>query len=189
MTKITLKMVLMLGILTVLVVGVAGCTSNTQNTSNGGGSSGTSQNLALTYANALTQPANSSLGPNETLVSSTVVANGSDGARLTETIKNTTPQSIWPNGTSTTLGVNIQYFSSTGEATSLYNNQSFGYAPASNFTYINGTSAYEQVMGHASSTSNQSSKLGNLSLASVQLNLVIQQGEFVTGGQATETGL
>ncbi|MGD0716773.1 MAG: hypothetical protein ABR979_01730 [Halobacteriota archaeon] len=189
MTKKTAKMVLILGILAVLIVGVAGCTSSTQNASSGSASSGNNQNLALAYANALTQPANIGLGPNETLVSSNVVANGSDGARLTETISNTTPQSLWANGTSTTLGINIQYFSSTGEATAFYNNQSFGYTPTSNLTIINGSSLYEQVMGHAPSISDGAYKLVNFNFASAQIDVVVQRGEFVMWGEVTETGL
>jgi hypothetical protein len=45
------------------------------------------------------------------------------------------------------MALNIQYFSSTGEATAFYNNQSFGYTAGLNVS-INGSAAYEQVMGH-----------------------------------------
>jgi len=185
MTKNTLKMVLILGLLAVLIVSVAGCTSSTSSSNT---STGNSQNLALAYANAILQPANLGLGTNGTLTGSNAFANGSDGAQLTATIKNTTPDGLWTNGTITTMALNVQHFSSVDEATAFYNNQSFGYTAGLNTT-INGTSVYEQVMGHAPSVSTGSYKLASFNFASAQMDLAMQQGEFVMWGQVSVTGL
>ena len=117
---------------------------------------------------------------------------GSNGARLSETITNTTPNELWANGTSSAIAVNIQYFASTSEATAFFNNQSFGYTtapPSYSVSTPNGIAAYKQVTGLTPSIDVEAYKLISFNFASVQANVAIQQDAFVIWGQVTVTGL
>lgn len=175
MTKITLKMVLMLGVLAVLIVSVAGCTTSTTSSS-----TGSSQNNAVTYANAFLndsiKPAFSGL----TLTSERVLANGSDGARLSVTFYNAT------DNITATLSMNIQQFSSANDATAFFNNQSFGYTlglPPNASMFANpANAAYKDTTGHEPSVRNTAYRLNSKSFWAAQADVIMQQGEFVTWG-------
>lgn len=119
MTKITLKMVLMLRVLAALIVGMCGCTSQVSNpltTSN--------DNRAVDYANAYVKLLKAE--PGQTMVDSKVIANGSDAARMTVVIENRTVNKkslIWQNGTKNTLSLNVKSCGSTDAATAFFDNQ------------------------------------------------------------------
>jgi|GEM_PF-1568062 hypothetical protein len=132
MTKITIKMVLMLSVVAVLVVGICGCTSvsNPLATS--------SDNRAVDYGNAFVKLLKAEPG-NQTVTDSKVVANGSDAAQLTVVMENRTVNKtsiLWQNGTRTTMSFNIKSCGSTDAATTVtmyfsYNIASKGNAASS----------------------------------------------------------
>jgi len=186
MAKITLKMVLMLGVLAVLIVSVAGCTSNVANNATSSNTPGTNTPMAVTYANNYLTHLKSTLEPNNTIPSSNVVQNGSDAAQLTFTLKNTTPNSIWANGTATTMAFNIKQFPSVDAATAFYNSQSFGYTIMTNDS-LKGTGVpqgvvYAQTMGHNATLIHGATKIGSISFLQVTGSTIVQQDEFVVWG-------
>jgi hypothetical protein len=176
MTKITLKMILMLGLLSVLIVSVAGCTSST--TSN---PTGSSQNNAITYANAYLNDSIKTAYAGQTVTGVSVLANGSNGAQLTATIPNAT------DNITTTITVNIQQFPSVSAATTFFNSQSFGYTlgtpAAANESITNPASAaYQDTMGHAPTVTNTAYKIESESYYMAQGAVIMQQNEFVIWG-------
>jgi hypothetical protein len=191
MTKDTLKMVLVLCVLTGLVVGVCGCTNPVQTAQNAVSPS----NKAIDYGNAFVNNEKQNPGENCTVTSSSVVANGSDAALMTVAVKNSThdPTSLWRNGTTDTFAFNIKQFSSTDEATTFYNTQSFGLTPqpASNVSsgQTNVVNPYEAVTGHNATTINAAMKLESFNFISASADLVTQTNEFVIYGTISVTGV
>lgn len=166
-------------IVLVMALSVAGCIQ-TQNLS-----SGSSQVNA--YANAFVNSTKANLGPGETLVGSNVVQNGSDAMQVTMTVTNTTPTSIWSNGSIYTYALNIKQFDNTNDASNFYNTTSFGYnqGNSSSVSISNTTNVYQQVMGHAPTLSRYSTQIASLSLLGGSINVAVQQDEFVTYGTVT----
>ncbi|MFZ0926475.1 MAG: hypothetical protein WCE82_09550 [Halobacteriota archaeon] len=189
MIKITLKMVLMLGIIAVLVVGISGCTNPVQTAQN----TVSPSNKAVELANALLTNIKNNPGENSTVVSSNVVENGSDAARMSATIENTTYNSFYPNGTITTYTYNITQFSSTDDAAKFYNEQSVGFTQ--NDTGVNApgptdmVSPYKTVMAHDAAVKHLAVKINSISIfpLSVGASWIVQTDEFVTGGTMTAT--
>jgi len=192
MTKDTLKMVLVLCVLAGLVVGVCGCTNPVQTAQNAVSPS----NKAIDYGNAFVNIVKADPGENSVVTSSSVVANGSDAALMTIVLTNNTHNSsslIWQNGTVDTYAFNIKQFSSTDEATTLYNTQSFGLTPqpASNVTsgQTNVASPYKAVTGHTATTINAAMKLESFNFVSASADFVAQTNEFVIYGTISVTGV
>jgi len=171
---------------------VSGCTSST--TSSGG------QNQAMAYATAFVNDnIKGSLGVNETIVSSSVVENGTDGARLTVSTVNTTRDAFYTNGSTGKYALNIKHFSSTDAATAFYNEQSVGYTPVGSYgsagqfsisinqSLINPRGAYYTVTGQNATVNSAAAKITNLSFVSGESSYVIQQNEFVTWGSTSTT--
>jgi hypothetical protein len=158
MTKSTLTMVLMLGILAVLLVSVAGCTSP---------NSTSATNNALAYAKAFA----AYWEENQTVRQVTISANGTDGAQLTLLTTSNT------SSVSDTTAFNIRQFASVADASSFYNSTSFGYVQVGNSTSPDPT-IYSSVTGHAPSVNNAAVKIENFS----SFPFVYQQGEFVVWG-------
>jgi hypothetical protein len=162
----------------VMALSVAGCIQ-TQNAS-----SGSLQVNA--YANAFVNSTKANLGPGETLVSFNVVQNGSDAMQVTMTVTNTTPTSIWSNGSQYTYALNIKQFDTTNDASNFYNGTSFGYNQGNSASMsLSTTNVYEQVMGHAPTMNRYSTQETSLSLLGGTINVAIQQDEFVTYGAVT----
>ena len=184
MTKSTLKMVLMLGVLAVLIVSVAGCTSSTNTSSSPSASSAataqqtpTAQDYAQNYLNVTM----SSLGVNETLANPKVTENGTDTAMLSYAITNKTSQPIiYTNGFTTTYGLNVKRFSSVDEATKFYEQTSLGYTP---YQPPLNASVYKATTGNNPTINNESRRLNSITQASI----ATQQDEFVTWGIASVT--
>jgi hypothetical protein len=151
------KAILILGVLAVLFVSVAGCTSP---------SSTSTTNNAQAYAKAFA----TDIGENSTVIQTTIVANGSDGAQLTLILAH--------NGTTNTCAFNIQQFSSVASATAFYNSQSFGYAQVSNGKGTLYPSVYSSVMGHNATINKAAATFSS----STNISYVFQQDEFVTWG-------
>lgn len=185
MKPITAIIVLLLVVVSLLV---SGCTTSTQNTTNTTTSSQTSQVKA--FSEALLNNVKKNLGPNETMVSSKIVENGTDSMRVTYTVANATPQGlINPNGTTSTLNVNIKQVPTKEDAAKFYDNVSFGY------TVLNenelGTSPlqpgivdpYKEAMGNIATITNSSYKTENLSFVMGQGSIALQANEFVIWGQ------
>jgi len=166
-------------IVLVMALSVAGCTG-IQNPLSG---NQTSQVNA--YANAFVSSFKANLGPGESLVSSNVVQNGSDAVQVTLTVANTTPTSIWSNGSTDTYALNVKQFDNTNDASNLYNSTTFGYNPSASTNGAASANAYQQVMGHAPTISRVASQTVSLSLFGESINLAAQQGEFVIYGAAT----
>ena len=118
-----LMKLLTIGVLVAVVVGVCGCTNPVQTLQN----AVTPTNKAFDYANALLTLTNQSLKRNQTLVSSKVIANGSDGARATYTIEDTSPNGLLANGSRTTVSASVKQYSSKDEATKAFDDASFGF--------------------------------------------------------------
>jgi hypothetical protein len=184
MTNVTLKMALIIGVLSVLLVGVSGCTS-TQNLITGGQASPVNA-----YANGFVNSTKTEQAPGCTVTGSNIVANGSNAVQLTMTIKNTTPTSIWANGSTYTYALNIKQFDNTNDASSFYNSTSFGYSQGTtNSTPTsNNSDVYQQVMGHAPTISRSSTQITSESLFGASVNIAMQQDEFVIYGTAAITG-
>jgi hypothetical protein len=163
-------------IVLVMALSVAGCIQ-TQNPS-----PGSSQVNA--YANAFVNSTKANLGPGETLVSSNVVQNGSDAMQVTMTVTNTTPTSIWSNGSQYTYALNVKQFDNTNDASSFYNSTTFGYnqGNSSSVSISNTTNVYQQVRGHTPTIDRYSTQETSLSLLGGSINVAIQQDEFVTYG-------
>ena len=189
MTKITFKMVLMLGVVAVLVVGICGCTNPVQTAQN----TGSSSNKAVDLANAYLTNIKNNPGENSTVVSSNVVQNGSDAARISVTIENTTYNSFYPNGTIMTFALNITQFSSTDSASKFYNEQSAGFTQDDKNVSVPGptdmVSPYKTVMGHDAAVKHAAAKINTISLSplSVGASFIVQTDEFVTWGTFTAT--
>ena len=166
-------------IVLVMALSVAGCTG-IQNPLSG---NQTSQVNA--YANAFVSSFKANLGPGESLVSSNVVQNGSDAVQVTLTVANTTPTSIWSNGSTDTYALNVKQFDNTNDASNFYNSTTFGYNPSASTNGAASANAYQQVMGHAPTISRVASQTVSLSLFGESINLAAQQGEFVIYGAAT----
>jgi hypothetical protein len=167
MTKITSKMVLMLGVLAVLIVSVAGCTSSTSSNTT---TTTQPQSQAVAYANAFGSHIVNN-NPNDT-TNYNAVANGTNAAQLTITLVNTT--------STTTYALNVKQFSTTADATTFYNSTSFGYNPLG---YDIITTPYTQVMGYTPTVSRGSTQpQNNLGGA---INVIMQADEFVVYGTLT----
>jgi archaellin len=168
----------------VAAVFVAGCAS-IQNPTSGGQTS-----KVKAFSDALVNTVKSNLGPNETMVSSKVVENGTDATRVTFIVQNTTPQGqVNPNGTTATLSADVKQFPTKEDATSFYDNVSFGHTNLnkneSGMTPLQPkiVEPYEETMGHAPTIVNGSYKADNLSLANGQGSIALQGDEFVIWGQ------
>jgi hypothetical protein len=185
MIRITLKIVLMLGLLAVLIVSVAGCTSNTANTTptptqtqTGSTGNGSTQYNAVTYANAYL---NDNIKPaflGQTIVSANVHENGSKGATISVVIQNTTEYNI-----TTTISLNVQQFSSTNDATAAFNARSVGDTlsmPSSTAMENPASAAYKDTTGNAPTVSNS-----GYAINGEQISTITQQGEFVTWGTSS----
>ena len=165
---------------------VAGCTSNVANNATSSNTPGTNTPMAVTYANNYLTYLKSTLESNNTIPSSNVVQNGSDAAQLTFTLKNTTPNGIWANGTATTMAFNIKQFPSVDAATAFYNSQSFGYTIMTNDS-LKGTGVpqgtiYAQTTGHNPTLFHGATKMGSISFLQVTGSTIVQQDEFVVWG-------
>jgi hypothetical protein len=184
--KMPLKKALLLLFIGALVL-VAGCTSNVANNATSSNTPGTNTPMAMTYANNYLTYLKSTLEPNNTIPSSNVVQNGSDAAQLTVTLKNTTPNGIWANGTATTMALNIKHYPSVDAATAFYNSQSFGYTTMTNDS-LKGTGVpqgvvYAQTMGHNATLIHGATKIGSSSsFLQVTGSMIVQQDEFVVWG-------
>jgi hypothetical protein len=166
---------------------IAGCTSSTTSSSG--------QNQATAYATAyVNDNIKNSLGVNDTIISTSVVENGTDGAILTVLTANTTKDMVSANGSTTKYVLNVKHFSSTDAATAFYNEQSFGYMQAaSNGSYgglgnmsqpfINPRGAYYTVTGHNATVNSPAVKITSLFPPTV--DYLLQQNEFVTWGTIT----
>ncbi|HYB59606.1 MAG TPA: hypothetical protein VEB88_05110 [Candidatus Acidoferrales bacterium] len=159
-------------IVLVTMLSVAGCIGNPL-------SSQTSQVNA--YANAYINATKAYLGPNVTLASSNIVQNGSNAVQLTMTIQDTTPISIWSNGSTYTYAVNIKQFDNANDASNFFNSTSFGYTPRAPAD----SNIYQQVMGHAPKINRYSIQTVSLSLFGESFNIAQQQDEFVIYGTGT----
>jgi len=171
--------------ITVLVLvaslSMAGCTNTQNNTASGQ----TSQVNA--YADAFHKSVVADLGPNDTITSWVQNQNGTDAMRLQWTDVNSTHNTsniLYPNGTTTTYSVNVKQFASKDDATSFYDNVSFGYTTSSNVSLPikPQDNIYEQVMGHNSTTNNGAWKLESFNFINAQVSFIVQQDEFVTYG-------
>jgi hypothetical protein len=171
---------LTIGVLVAVVAGVCGCTNPVQTVQN----AVTPTNKALDYANALLALTNGTLKPNQTVVNSKVIANGSDGARVTYTMEDTTKNGLWANGTSTTVSGSVKQYSSKDEATKAFDDVSFGYTPGKASDIANMTNpandTYLKAFGHKATINNQATKIDNLSFVSVSGSMAEQQDEIVT---------
>jgi hypothetical protein len=184
MTKIALKMVLMLGLLAVLIVSVAGCTSSTNTITSPSASSAvtarqtpTARDYAQNYLNVTI----ASLGKNETLANPKIISNETDTAQLSYAITNTTSQPvIYTTGFTTTYGLNVTRFPSVNEATKFYEQTSLGYTP---YQPTLNASVYKATTGHNPTINNESRRLSSITQASI----ATQQDEFVTWGVAAVT--
>ncbi|MGZ4943444.1 MAG: hypothetical protein ACXVIG_03615 [Halobacteriota archaeon] len=177
MATVMQKTVVTLSILVALAVAVSGCT--VQNPI----STPTPTNKAVDYANAFVNNTRTDPGKNMTVVDAKVIANGTDGARITMTEKNST-KTAFANGSTTTSALNIKQFASTADATTFYDNISFGYTTENQTqqTPIKTTSPYKQVMGHDPTVHAYSYKFDSLSFISAQASLAAQTDEFVLWG-------
>jgi hypothetical protein len=189
MTKDTLKMVLVLCVLAGFVISVCGCTNPLQTAQNAVSPS----NKAIDYGNAFVNYIKADPGENCVVTSSSVVANGSDAARMSVTIQNNThnSSSIWSNGTTSTIAFNIKHFSSTDAATSFYQDQSFGLTPqqAKNVSQgqTNLVSPYKQVTGNDPTVVNAAMGGVTFNWVSAGATIVAQTNEFVTYGTISVT--
>jgi hypothetical protein len=189
MTKITIKMVLMLSVVAVLVVGICGCTSvsNPLATS--------SDNRAVDYGNAFVKLLKAEPG-NQTVTDSKVVANGSDAAQLTVVMENRTVNKtsiLWQNGTRTTMSFNIKSCGSTDAATTFFNDQSFGMTPPNSSEVANMTlptnDAYKAAFGTAATTNNEAAQFGTFNFIELSMSMVMQQNDIVMYGTLQMVGL
>jgi hypothetical protein len=175
-----LMKLLTISVLVGVVVGMCGCTNPVQTVQN----AVSPTNKALDYANALLNVTKNGLTRNQTLVSSKVVANGSDGARITMVIEDKTSNGFWANGTSTTESASVKQYSSKDEATKAFDDISFGYTPAKASDIANMTKpandTYLKAFGHKATINNQAVKIDNLSFLSISGSFVEQQDEIVT---------
>ncbi len=169
MTKTTVRMVLILGVLAVLIVSVAGCTSPTNSNTI---TTTQQQSQAVAYANAFGSHIVNN-NPNDT-TNYNAVANGTDAAQLTITSVNST--------STTTYALNVKQFSTTADATTFYNSSSFGYNPLVGAIT---TTPYTQVMGHTPTVNRASTQPQNN--LGEPLNIVMQADEFVVYGTLTIT--
>jgi hypothetical protein len=171
---------LTIGVLVAALVGVCGCTNPLQTVQN----AVTPTNKAIDYANALLALTNETLKPNQTVVSSKVIANGSDGARVTYTIEDTSKGLLSANGTSTTISGSVRQYSSKDEATKAFDDVSFGYTPVKASDIANITkpanNTYLKAFGHNATINNEAAKIDNFSFVSMSLSMVEQQDEIVT---------
>jgi hypothetical protein len=171
---------LTIGVLVAVVTGVCGCTNPVQTVQN----AVSPTNKAIDYANALIAITKDGLQRNQTLVSSKVIANGSDGARVTYTVEDTSKGLLWANGTSTTVSGSVRQYSSKDEATKAFDDVSFGYKPVKASDIANITkpanNTYLKAFGHNATINNEASKMDNLSFVSMSLSMVEQQDEIVT---------
>jgi hypothetical protein len=171
---------LTIGVLVAVFAGVCGCTNPVQTVQN----AVTPTNKALDYANALLALKNETLKPNETMVNSKVIANGSDGARVTYTVEDTTKNGLWANGTTLTVSGSVKQYSSKDEATKAFDDVSFGYTPgnASDIADMKkpANDTYLKAFGHTATINNQATRIDNFSLFSVSASVAGQQDEIVT---------
>lgn len=174
------KTALALGLLAVLIVSVAGCTSS--NTANSA-SSGSTQNMAVVYANSVLNDSIKPAFSDVNMTQARVVANASDGARITATFLNSS------NNETATISMNVRQFSSVSDATTYFNNQSFGYTLGmiANGPYVlnPASAAYSDATGHAPTVQNTAYKFGDVSFTEVNIGFIMQQGEFITWGTET----
>jgi hypothetical protein len=173
------KLFSLIVVVSLLIVGVCGCTNPVQTVQN----AVTPTNKALDYANAQLNLTKQDLKKNQTLVSSKVIANGSDGARLTYTVEDKTPNGFWANGTSTTASVSIKQYSSKDDATKAFDDVSFGYTPGKASDIANITkptnNTYLKAFGHNATINNEAVKIDNFSFVSMSASVVEQQDEIV----------
>lgn len=189
MTKITLKMVLILCILAVLVVGMCGCVSSNNTTTT------SSDNRAVTYGNAFVKLLKAEPG-NQTVTESKVVANGSDAARLTVVMENRTVNKssiIWQNGTRITMSFNIKSSGSTDAATTFFNDQSFGMTPSNSSSTASMTlptnDIYKAAFGTEATTNNEAGQLGSFNFVQFSMSMALQQNDIVMYGTLQIVGL
>lgn len=165
-----------------LIVGVCGCTNPVQTTQN----TASSTNKALDYANAQLNITKKNLEKNQTLVSSKVIANGSDGARLTYTIEDKSNSGLTANGTSTTASISIKQYSSKDDATKAFDDVSFGYTPGKASDIANMTkptnNTYLKAFGHNATINNAAFKLDSFTFVSMSASVAEQQDEIVWSG-------
>jgi hypothetical protein len=114
-----------------------------------------------------------------------VVQNGSNQVQVTATITNSTPQQIFPNGTTTTLALNVEQFPGANAASNFYNSTSFGYTADNGSGSYMSTNPYRQVTGHSPTIARGAYKLGLTSLTNISMNIITQQDEFVVWGTAS----
>ncbi len=165
------KLLVIIVLVMVASLSVAGCTSSTTNSSVGSGTQYNAVKYANAYLNDNIKPA--FLG--ETIVSSKVLENGSNGATLSVVIHNTTSFNI-----TTTVNLNIQQFSNVNDATTFFNNMSSGYTlgmPSSTAAENPASAAYKDTAGKAPTVSNS-----GYEIKGEQISTITQQGEFVTWG-------
>jgi hypothetical protein len=168
---------LTLCVLVGVVVGMCGCTS--PQVSN---PLAPPTNRALDYGNALVKETKDNLKANQTITSSKVVENGSNGARASITIEDASKSGFW-NGTTTTESVSITAYGSTIDAKKAFDDASFGFTPGKPSDIANmtkpGNDTYKVAFGHSATVNNQAVKLNNLSFVSMSASLVAQQDEIV----------
>jgi hypothetical protein len=175
-----LMKLLTISVLVAVVVGTCGCTNPVQTVQN----AVTPTNKALDYANAMLALKNETLKPNETMVQSKAIANGSDGARVTYIIEDTTKNGLWANGTSLAISGTVKEYASKDEAIKAFDDASFGYklGNASDIADMTkpANDTYLKAFGHKATINNQATNIDNLSLFSVSATVVGQQDEIVT---------
>jgi hypothetical protein len=180
-----LMKLLTIGVLVGVVVGACGCTNPLVSP----------HNQAVDFANTLLSNAKADPGKNSQIISSNVVANGTDGARLSVTISNDTKDnsSIWRNGTTEVIAFSIKKYTSTADATDAFNQVTFGYTQndsALNNPALttNTVDVYKTVMGHTATTKHMATKIDVFNFISAEVSLAIQTDEFVTWGTVSVTG-
>ena len=160
-----------------LVVSVAGCTSsNTVNTAN----SGSGQNMAVICVNAFLKDNIKPAFSDFKMTNVRVLENGSNGARISATFYNSTAN------TTATVSLNIQQLSNVNDATTYFNNLSFGYTlgmKANTPTFVNPASAASKdKMGYEPSVRDTAYRINSISFTAANADFIMQQGEFATWG-------
>lgn len=182
---------LTIGVLVAAIVGVCGCANPLQTVQN----AGSPTNKALDYANAFVNDTKAEAGSNTQIVKIAAVANGSDAARVSATLKNNThdKSSLWANGTTVVYALNVKQFASTDEASKFYADQSFGYTTnnttSTSTSTLNQTGAYHQVTGHEPTVKEYSYKLNSFNFVQAEVSVAAQTDEYVIWGTVTISGI
>jgi hypothetical protein len=167
---------LTLCVLVGVVVGMCGCTS--PQVSNPLAPS----NKAVDYGNALIKESKDQLTKNQTVTSSKVVENGSNGARVSMTIEDTSKSGFW-NGSASTESISITTYGSTADAKKAYDDASFGYTPGKASDVANMTKpandTYLNAFGRTPTVNNQAMKINSLSFVNIDVSIIAQQDEIV----------